>query len=220
MDELTQRERQAIESILDNEALTANLDDAAAQVLLDWGTAYARQAAQHTTGLDDADAVLEEKLQATQRLMRAVNHRFDPATLAQFETDPQAQAQADHRLLRQVFEQTSIILGDQLVAPTDEQLLEFEQGELAQASTPPTMIATLRRFVEQYTAPAPPPAIVQESPAQEPAATEQMATPASAAVDEAGTQGLPPPLHGESWLTSLVGRFRIALARLKSKQNQ
>lgn len=220
MGELTGRERQAIETILDNEALTANLDDAAAQALLDWGIAYARQAAQHPSDLDGTDALLEERLQATHRLMRAVNQRFDPAILVQFETDPQAQTQADRRLLRQVFDQVSVILGYQLAIPTDGQLDEFTRGELAQAGTPQALITTLRRFVEQHVG-APPgtQTTAPEHLAHEPAATENPAPPAFTPADETDAQELRLPLSRESWVRSLIGRFRTTLERLKREQN-
>jgi hypothetical protein len=220
MDELTGRERQAMESILDNEALTANLDDAAAQVLLDWGTAYARQAAQQPPDRGDADALLEEKLQATHRLMRAVNQRFDPAILAQAETDQQARTQADQRLLQQVFEQASIIWESQLAIPTDEQLMEFAQAELAQSDTPQTLIKTLRRFVEQQEG-APPvtQATAPAAPAHEQAAPESTAPPAPTPEDATDAQERHRSLPRESWVRSLVGRFRTTLERLKREQN-
>jgi hypothetical protein len=220
MDELTGRERQAMESILDNEALTANLDDAAAQVLLDWGTAYARQAAQHPPGRGDADARLEEKLQATQRLMRAVNQRFDPAILTQFETDPQARTQADQRLLQQVLEQASIIWESQLAIPTDEQLIEFAQGELARSDTPQTLITTLRRFVEQHEG-APPvtQATAAEAPAHEQTAPQSTAPPTPPPEDATDAQELHRSVPREAWLRSLIGRLRTTLERLKREQN-
>ncbi|RIK39039.1 MAG: hypothetical protein DCC55_19305 [Chloroflexi bacterium] len=218
MGELTPRESQAMESILDNEALTSNLDDAAAQVLLDWGTAYAREIAQRTAGLDDAEALLEEKLQATHRLMRAVNQRFDPAILAEFESDPQARAQADRRLLKHLLEQAAVIEGAQLVKPADEQLIGFAQDELARAGTPQALITTLRRLVEQYLEPPPTPeAAAPVSQKDEPAETEKPAAPSSvlAAEDEASVQAERQPVRWGPWVTRLAHRVRTALERLK-----
>jgi len=48
MDELTRRAQDLAESILENESLTADLDDAAAKVLIDWGVACAEIIAHST----------------------------------------------------------------------------------------------------------------------------------------------------------------------------
>jgi hypothetical protein len=50
MYEVSQRIERAAESILENERLTADLDDAAAQVLIDWGLACAELIAGSTDG--------------------------------------------------------------------------------------------------------------------------------------------------------------------------
>jgi hypothetical protein len=50
---LEQRVSRVAESILDNERLTADLDDSATKELLDWGLAAAKQIAQGTADVDD-----------------------------------------------------------------------------------------------------------------------------------------------------------------------
>jgi hypothetical protein len=60
--------QRAVESILENEALTADLDDQAGGLLLDWATSLARQAAQGVAGMDEASA--EEQFGARMRNVR------------------------------------------------------------------------------------------------------------------------------------------------------
>lgn len=61
------RARRAVESILENESLTADLDDVEAQRLLEWGTAHAKRlAAENRESLDD-------ELNALRWLMRGIN---------------------------------------------------------------------------------------------------------------------------------------------------
>ena len=61
------RARRAVESILENESLTADLDDVEAQRLLEWGIVHAKRlAAENRESLDD-------ELNALRRLMRGIN---------------------------------------------------------------------------------------------------------------------------------------------------
>lgn len=74
-DSLTLRINRAAESLLDNETLTADLDDAIAQSLIDWGLACSQSIATATRGLDDqaAETYISPKLRAVRLLMRQVN---------------------------------------------------------------------------------------------------------------------------------------------------
>ncbi|MCX7683259.1 MAG: hypothetical protein N2508_15050 [Anaerolineae bacterium] len=74
-DTLEERIKLAVQSLLENESLTGDLDDEAAQTLLDWGIACVRRIVLDTGGLDDeeAAAVMSPRLRATRRLMRRVN---------------------------------------------------------------------------------------------------------------------------------------------------
>lgn len=69
------RRERAAESILGNERLTADLDDAAAGALLEWALACTGSIVSDTTGMDDAQAeeVMEPRMKATRRMMRNVN---------------------------------------------------------------------------------------------------------------------------------------------------
>jgi hypothetical protein len=76
MEDLGQRQARAAESILGNERLTDNLDDEAAQVLLDWGIRCAEEIVRQHAGTEDEVAAEEQiahRLHAVRRLMRQVN---------------------------------------------------------------------------------------------------------------------------------------------------
>ena len=75
MDELQRRFERAAEGILENERLTAGLDDEAAAVLIDWGLSWAGVIVIATAGMPDSEAeeLLSPRLKANRRLMRYVN---------------------------------------------------------------------------------------------------------------------------------------------------
>ena len=75
MDEIARRVKRAAASILENERLTAELEDAAAQVLLDWGVACAETIIHSTAALDSGvvEDIMSQRLRATRRLMRRVS---------------------------------------------------------------------------------------------------------------------------------------------------
>lgn len=74
-DALTQRINWAAESLLDNETLTPELDDAAGGASLTWATDLCRRVALATVGLDDqaAEAFMAAKLAAIRELIRLVS---------------------------------------------------------------------------------------------------------------------------------------------------
>jgi hypothetical protein len=138
---LEQRVRRAAESILENESLTAGLDDTTAKELLDWGIACAEAIAQETAGLndDEAEAVISPRLRATRGLMRRVR---------QWVVNRQEmEAEAGAELLSEVIEQAAIIYQD-FVPPDDDQREVFEGEWLNLADDPPQMIVRLRMFIE------------------------------------------------------------------------
>jgi hypothetical protein len=75
MNDLSQRVQYVVESFLENEALTDNLRDEAAQILLDWGIARGREIAEATAGMDDVEAeeAMYPQLRALRKLMRRIN---------------------------------------------------------------------------------------------------------------------------------------------------
>jgi len=75
MEELDLRVQQATESLLENESLTADLDDEAAKVLIDWGLDRATEIAARTGRMNDSLAhdYLVPRLKAVRRMLRATN---------------------------------------------------------------------------------------------------------------------------------------------------
>jgi hypothetical protein len=143
--ELEARRRRAAETILQNERLTAGLQDAVAQALLDWGLAMAGHVASSTAGLDDrqAEPVLETRLQAVARLMRRVR-----AWLA---GDAGPDAAPREELLAYVVEQGAIVYGD-LAPPAAGRRAEFLSRWQEDGSDPIELVARLRALVEETTA--------------------------------------------------------------------
>jgi hypothetical protein len=75
MNSVEDRRQRAAENILGNERLTADLDDAAAAALLDWGLNWAMGAVLETAAMEEEQAlmVLSPRLKALRRMLRQVN---------------------------------------------------------------------------------------------------------------------------------------------------
>ena len=75
MTDIQIRIRRAAESILENEALTADLDDQAAKVLLDWGVTQAQLIAAETIEMDDtqAEEAMYRPMRALRKMLRTAN---------------------------------------------------------------------------------------------------------------------------------------------------
>lgn len=140
VDELTQRVNRVVESILENERLTADLDDEAAKALLDWGITCAEMIVHSTAGLNDSEAeeVMSPRLRATRRLMRRVNKWVA--------NRPEMDAEANAVSLTGIIEQAAIIYGEDFMPPNDDQRDAFLRQHLAGPSLP--MIVNLRKLVE------------------------------------------------------------------------
>jgi hypothetical protein len=142
MEELTQRIDRAAVSILENERLTADLDDAAAEVLLDWGVACARGIARGTAGLNDAEAeeAMYPRLRAARRLMRRVNSWV--ANRARMD------ATASTDALNGIVEQAAVIYGEAFTPPNRVQRGGFVMLHLDFGGDPQEFIVNLRQFLE------------------------------------------------------------------------
>jgi hypothetical protein len=72
---LARRERSIIDGILNNESLTADLDDQDAREMIDWSIAIGKDVARKTAGQDEhqAEKVISECMYANRKLMRSVN---------------------------------------------------------------------------------------------------------------------------------------------------
>lgn len=195
MESSTQRLQQVVESLTENEALTDQLDDAAAQALLDWGIAYGKAVVENTANLPDADDAAQPRLQAIRRLLRAVNSYFTPAAEA-VESEPQAQSTVTSALLQRVVEQVAIIEGDRFAKPDEAQVATFAAQLAQQAATPQAFITALRHFFEQ---PAPPPTPGDESPTTpSPALTAESSVTSSPTSGVERAETLPPVPVAES----------------------
>lgn len=120
-----------LDAILENEALTADLDDDAADVLLDWGLSHARRV--HRLAVDDPDPAgyVATQMKATRKWMRALN-RWTP-TRAEKDLAENAAALAE-------------ILTLAGVNATPETQTAFLAAHLGEPS--PAFIASLRSFCE------------------------------------------------------------------------
>jgi hypothetical protein len=139
-EDLAQRLQRAAESILENESLTADLDDDAARALLDWGLACAQKVAQDTAGFEAlaAETSLADRLQATRRLMRAASRWV----LGQQEMDPASASDA----LSTVMEQASVIYGKKFTLPVQAQYTAFLAEQAP--GEPVQMVTKLRELIE------------------------------------------------------------------------
>ena len=138
--QLAQCINHAVENILENESLTTDLDDAAAEALLDWGVACAKMIAQSTVGLNkiEAEDVMLPRLRATRRLMRLMN-RWGSKRL-------QMDVESNAALLTKVIEQAVIIYGKGFTPPGDERRDAFlKEGLVSYTSQ---FIANLRTLIE------------------------------------------------------------------------
>lgn len=138
---LQQRIRRVSESFLDNERLTADLDDPAAQELLDWGLELGRRIVQGTVDFEDDERAQEEmypRLRAVRRLMRDVNRWV----VSEQERDFQASRQA----LDRIIEQAQLIYGRGFEPPSGEQRAGFLQAQSEFLGSPPRLIANLRQL--------------------------------------------------------------------------
>lgn len=147
---LEQRITLAVESLLDNESLTADLTDEPANVLLEWGRALTRQVITPTAGLDPAaaEAALEPQLKALRRLLRQVGQWAAQWPAA----DPVApETQTEH--LDKVLEQAAVVYGainhgGPTWSPPASEGRQAFLGQLAPTSTPTEVIQTLRQWLE------------------------------------------------------------------------
>jgi hypothetical protein len=138
---IKRRADRAAESILENERLTADLDDEAAGALLNWAIACAQTVAEDTINLNDEESAeaMSPRLRATRRLTRGVNKWI----ARQQDQDVEGSANT----LNSIVEQAAIIYGDVFESPDPNTYQNFssQQGQ----QSPRQMIDNLRTFIEQ-----------------------------------------------------------------------
>jgi hypothetical protein len=117
--EVARRKRRAAESILENESLTDELDDQAADKLIKWGLRRAEHIASQTVGQDDevAEETMYHPMRATRRLMRSVNKWV----AGREEMDAESQAVK----LDEIIEKAATAYGEEFTAPDEAQRREF-----------------------------------------------------------------------------------------------
>ncbi len=111
--DLAHREQLTIERLLEDERLTADLNDAAATALLDWGIATAKGIVADTETLDDeeAEAAMYPRLRALRTVMRYASSWFGKRGTADLDKNVQ--------LIRKVVVKTAVIHPNTF-APADE----------------------------------------------------------------------------------------------------
>ncbi|MBC8508786.1 MAG: hypothetical protein ISR58_15655 [Anaerolineales bacterium] len=136
------RIEKAAQSILENEKLTADLDDDAAQILLDWGIDSAKQIVQSTLGLDDMEAedAMYQPMRANRRLMRGVNKFVSRYAILGEEGQVEA--------LEKIVSQAGVIYGSEYVPPSSDQQSAFLTETKELIADIPQLIARLRSYVE------------------------------------------------------------------------
>jgi Lon protease-like protein len=137
---LVRRIDRAAQSLLENETLTADVDDAAASVILDRGIAFARQIAQSTAGMDDAQAeeAMYDRMRAVRRLMRSVNRWVA--------TRRETSAENSDRLWARIAAQAEILYCGSLapLSPCEHNALLIQ----SQILDPPRLVAYLCALIE------------------------------------------------------------------------
>jgi hypothetical protein len=143
IDELEQRAQSAVDNILENEQLTAGLDDAAAQSLLEWGIACAEMIARSTADLTDAEAenTIYPRLRATRKMMRRVN-RWSV-------NQPMLDSKASAERLAEILEQAAIVYGDEYVPASQDQQVDFLRSDSPNPVGPQLFITSVRNFIER-----------------------------------------------------------------------
>lgn len=140
--ELERRQQRAAESILDNESLTADMEDDAAQLLIDWALSCAEQIIFSTKGLSDQEAedATYPRLRSMRRMMRFVNrwirqrHDLMPGER--------------EKLLEQIVQQARTIYGPNYVPPRPER--QRALATMAFGDEPTEIVQNLRAFVEHF----------------------------------------------------------------------
>ena len=145
MDELARRASRAAESILENESLMAELDDATAKVLLGWGISCAKRIAQSTAGLStpQAEETMSPRLRATRRLIRRVSKWSDRYAKMDVERSTSA--------LNRIIKQAEIVY-ERDFAPLDGSQHDAFMTQCAGLADPGQAITHLRTFIETLSA--------------------------------------------------------------------
>lgn len=136
------RVQQAVESILDNEALTQELDDEAGRALISWGTAWAELLARsgERSVEPDLDEATAQRLRAVRKMMRMVSKWA--ASQANLDHDGRLEA------LKEIMEQAEQSQG--ISTSFHEAEMEMWAQRLAElAGQPEQAVNELRQVIEK-----------------------------------------------------------------------
>jgi hypothetical protein len=113
----------AVESILGNARLTADLDDEAADILINWGISCVRKIYLEAAESHDFEEITYTRMRATRKVMRAINNFVAQAS----DTDSEkAQSVVDN-----VITLVSEAYGGYKTMPTKAQKVDFLESKLS-----------------------------------------------------------------------------------------
>ena len=132
-DTIQLRIQHATESILENEALTEDLDDTAANMLIEWGVSLAQQIVSQTIELDEtqAEEAIYQPMRALRKMLRTAN---------QWAINP------DESGLGKILEQALIVYGIGYAPPSLEEQSTFLTQIPANLAE---RLTALQKFVER-----------------------------------------------------------------------
>ncbi len=134
------RKRMAAESILENEALRAGLDDEAASALLEWGTACAKSIAAATASLEDddeADELTYPRMRALREMLSLVQNLYS-GSVSVFQRGA---------VLKEIAEKIPLVYGDGTPAP---EMFRWNIFLILQSGSTGEKIISLRALIESH----------------------------------------------------------------------
>jgi hypothetical protein len=138
----TPHARKLVESLLENEALSADLDDAAAQALLDWAIDCAERISRETESLGAIASEEAEypRLRALRKLMRSVNSWISGREAVG--------AGGDEAFFIQIVSLAQVIYGEDFNIPSEEERQTFAALPSGPVLQPVEFVQRLRRVIE------------------------------------------------------------------------
>jgi hypothetical protein len=135
--DLSERIRRVSESILENESLTGELEDAPAKLLLDWALSCTREIVQGTGGLHDAAAeeAMAPRLKALRQMLRSASRLASSRS-------PEVDITAE---LNRFYELAGKVYGRHIM-PSDADQEEMVAGNFP---NPQELIARLRTKIDE-----------------------------------------------------------------------
>jgi hypothetical protein len=140
MMDITQRTSRAVESLIENEALTAHLDDQTAKLLLQWGIDCAKNIVQDTEGMtdDEAEEAMYGRMRALRRMLRRIDRWVPQRRSAGVDTNA--------AFLSQVTRMAATVYGREAGPIQDGRKTAFLRASLADA--PAQVVRVLRQTIQ------------------------------------------------------------------------